>query len=173
MDRQWFYFDNYVYVNNVAPNKVLLYNTLNHDMLTYQNDSIYTFVKELTSIENNNIMEVEWNTLHKTNPDVYGFIIEARSHYMGDLLPVPEHGKKPVVFQSEPMILREGHSYYYQGDSILHNITEMTFYINETCFFNCGLCNQYYKQAVCCHKGDGRQTPQDLQRSGWHPSPCW
>ena len=56
MDRQWFYFDNYVYVNNVAPNKVLLYNTLNHDMLTYQNDSIYTFVKELTSIENNNII---------------------------------------------------------------------------------------------------------------------
>lgn len=157
MDRRWFYFDNYVYVNYVAPNKVLLYNTLNHDMLTYQNDGIYAFVKELTSIENNNIMEVEWDVLHEVDPDVYGFIVEARNHYMGDLLPVPEHGKKPVVFQSEPMILREGHSYYYQGDSILHNITEMTFYINETCPFDCRLCDRYYKQAVCCHKGDGNK----------------
>lgn len=157
MDRRWFYFDNYVYVNYVAPNKVLLYNTLNHDMLTYQNDGIYAFVKELTSIENNNIMEVEWDVLHEVDPDVYGFIVEARNHYMGDLLPVPEHGKKPVVFQSEPMILREGHSYYYQGDSILHNITEMTFYINETCPFDCRLCDRYYKQAFCCHKGDGNK----------------
>ena len=151
MDRRWSYFDNYVYVNYVAPNKVLLYNTLNHDMLTYQNDGIYAFVKELTSIENNNIMEVEC----EADPDVYGFIVEARNQYMGDLLPVPEHGKKPIVFQSAPMILREGHSYYYQGDSILHNITEMTFYINETCPFDCRLCDRYYKQAVCCHKGGG------------------
>lgn len=154
MNKHWFYFDNYVYVNYIAPNKVLLYNTLNHDLLTYRSNTIYTFISELKSIENNGIIDIDLFRLKSENEELYNFIIEVRAHYMGDLLPIFNIEKKPIVFQSDPMVLKEEHAYHDFGDSILHNITEMTFYVNNKCSFNCKKCNQYYKQLSCCHKGE-------------------
>ena len=45
MSKSWFYLENYLYVNTIAPNKVLLYNTLNHKLLTYENEKIFHLVK--------------------------------------------------------------------------------------------------------------------------------
>lgn len=149
MAKSWFYLENYVYVNTIAPDAVLLYNTLNHKILKYKNNSVYHFIEDMRSSCNNGVVEVDMGTLNQV---LCEFIKDVRSCYMGDLLPLREGKKKPVLFPIEPTILKEGHSYFHSGEDILYNIMEVTFYINGKCSLKCKDCNQYSKQFICCQK---------------------
>lgn len=151
MGKKWFYFENYVCLNMLSPDKVLLYNTLNHVVLTYKNENIYTFIRKLNSVENNGVVEFD---LAIESQDLCDFILEVKANFMGDLLSFSddENERKPILFKSDILILNEGHMYYDYGKNILHNITEMTFYINGLCMADCEFCNLYYKQFLCCHK---------------------
>lgn len=152
MSKSWFYLENYVYVHTVSPDKVVLYNTLNHDLLTFQDDRIYNLVREQKSIKNNGLIEVDLDVLRQTNTRLYDFINQTRKHYMSDWLPVSFDKSKPVLFQSEPMVLKEGHVYYNFSEEIIHNITELTLYINNTCTCSCKHCGEYQKQVSSCYK---------------------
>ena len=83
MGKKWFYFENYVYLNMLSPDKVLLYNTLNHVVLTYKNENIYTFIRKLNSVENNGVVEFD---LAIESQDLCDFILEVKANFMGDLL---------------------------------------------------------------------------------------
>lgn len=152
MSKSWFYLENYLYVNTIAPNKVLLYNTLNHKLLTYENEKIFHLVKAQKDIENNGLVKVDLDELRHSDFELYNFIILTREHFMSDCLPISDNCKKPVLFQSEPMVLKEGHVYYNFSEEIIHNITELTFYINRACGYDCEHCGQYQKQFSCCYK---------------------
>jgi len=157
MSKGWFYLENYVYVNIIAPDKVLLYNTLNRKLLTYENEKIYYLVKAQKSVENHGLVEVDLEELCHSDIELYDFIIQTRKHFMSDCLPVSDNCKKPVLFQSEPMVLKEGHVYYNFSEEIIHNITELTFYINNSCICYCEHCGEYQKQVSCCYKSNSSE----------------
>lgn len=157
MSKSWFYLENYIYVNTVAPNKVLLYNTLNHKLLTYENEKIFHLVKAQKDVENNGLVKVDLDELHNSDFELYNFIIQTREHFMSDCLPISDNRKKPVLFQSEPMVLKEGHVYYNFSEEIIHNITELTFYINNSCICHCKHCGEYQKQVSCCYKSNSSE----------------
>ena len=60
MSKSWFYLENYVYVNTIVPDKVLLYNMLNHKLLTYKNEKIFHLVKAQKSVENHGLVEIDF-----------------------------------------------------------------------------------------------------------------
>ena len=157
MSKSWFYLENYVYANTIAPDKVLLYNTLNHKLLTYENEKIFHLVKTQKDVENNGLVKVDLDELRHSDFELYNFIIQTREHFMSDCLPVSGNSKKPVLFQSEPMVLKEGHVYYNFSEEIIHNITELTFYINNSCICHCEHCGEYQKQASCCCKSNSSE----------------
>lgn len=157
MSKSWFYLENYVYVNTIVPDKVLLYNMLNHKLLTYKNEKIFHLVKAQKSVENHGLVEIDLDELHHSDFELYNFIIQTREHFMSDCLPVSDKCKKPVLFQSEPMVLKEGHVYYNFSEEIIHNITELTFYINNSCTCHCEHCGEYQKQVSCCYKSNSSE----------------
>lgn len=154
MSKNWFYLENYVYVNTISPDKVLLYNTLNHDLLTYQNERIYNLVQEQKTVGNNGLVEIDLAMLREKDIEVYNFINQTRKHYMSDWVEILPDCPKPILFQTEPMVLKEGHVYYNFSEEIIHNITELTFYINNSCICHCKHCGEYQKQVSCCYKNN-------------------
>lgn len=158
MKRYWFYIENYVHLNKVGPDKLLLFNTLDGSKLVCTNEQVYSFMVDLDSPDNKGVIEVNMDWLQQKNVEVYNFIQDIREKFMGDLLPIPldENCKKPVLFRCEPTILREvgGSIEEKLGENILYNLTELTLYINEECQYPCDNCNAYYKQFPCCHKAD-------------------
>lgn len=157
MKKYWFYIEHYVHLNCIHHKKVLLYNTLNEHILVYNNSKIYSFIELLNSSPNNGILKVELKSLEEKNIDIYRFILDVRKEFMGDLLPISESNRPPVLFRSRPMVLKEGRIYQDRGENILYNLTKLSFYINGICNFNCSECSSYYKQFQCCHKGSEKE----------------
>lgn len=167
MSKYWFYIENYVHVSTAYPDKVFIYNTLDYSRLIYENSNVYSFMSDLNSSLNNGVIEVDMKSLYDEKRELYDFIMDVREKYMGDLLPVAadRECKKPVLFRSVPVILREGAGSKEEklGENILYNLTHLTLYINEECQYDCGDCNGYYKQFICCHRTvDKKELPFEV-----------
>lgn len=148
----WFYIEPYVHTTMVKPDKLLMYNPLNYQCFTFSDKKIFSFVEETLSNGNSGIKKLCRDDLLVFKE----FIKSTRDGFMADLIPVSSSSKKPISFIGAPMILSEtgGPSEEKLGKNVLHNLTQLTVYLNTTCDNTCSLCHEYFKQTICCSKNE-------------------
>jgi pseudo-rSAM protein len=146
----WFYIEPYVHTTMVKPDKLLMYNPLNYQCFTFSDKKIFSFVEETLSNGNSGIKKLCRDDLLVFKE----FIKSTRDGFMADLIPVSSSSKKPISFIGAPMILSEtgGPSEEKLGKNVLHNLTQITVYLNTACDNTCSLCHEYFKQTICCSK---------------------
>ena len=145
----WFYIEPYVHTAMIEPDQILMYNPLNYKHLVFKDKKVFSLVKETLSNKNFGVKKIDQKDL----VNLQYFMHSTRENFMTDLISIEHPNKRPVRFITEPVILSENGSLSKEklGKNVLHNLTHLTVYLNSICKSACELCNEFFKQTLCCH----------------------
>ncbi len=152
----WFTLEPYVYIS-VKREGLLLYNTLNGDILEYESvPSIISLIKEMQSGDQLLVTELGEEDIRGSR-EIADFVADVREHFMGDLIPTSCSQKKPVQIVprlkiKENIYSRKEESQTGVGKDIMNHLHELSLYISDTCEQTCAMCSSAYKQFLCCRK---------------------
>jgi len=152
-DKKYLYVESYVFPFK-EDRKLLLYNTLNGDILEFEiRNDIDKIINELLKPENNGVIEVKDEEIKILEE----FIEKLRESYTGDLI----YGKKkpfimtPILnLQSDVERMKADPSRSI-GEKAMKYLKTITFYINSECKRDCDICGSGFKQFMFCKKGRG------------------
>lgn len=154
----WFYLEPYVHVFLKENRRVAFYNTLNADILEYNNENhpgVVEIARRLISGEGLYAVKICKNDLE--NPVLESFIDDVRGRFMGDIVNQAIQNTKPFQFapilclKNDFSLISETGQFHPSSD-FLQYINELVFYINNACDKNCTICNEAFRQSVHCTK---------------------
>lgn len=165
-DDYWFFIDTYVHIK-IKNDSLLLYNSLTGKALQYvKEDEILKLVKRMLLPKNQQVALLTQKSLQ--NPVISQFVMDVRSHFMGDIIAAANSKGKPV--QMMPVVTVEKdvkflnrHPDYSIGDNVLSYLTEIFLYINNECHQKCHTCRSAYKQFTCCTVKKKNLPPLDTR----------
>ena len=164
-DMFWFYLEPYVYAT-VKKDKVLLYNTLDHNSIIKEDTLIAKTIRSILDLANCGVISIKYNPNHTDSFTL--FIQEVRNKFMGDIIPVEMSTCKPVQLlplvhlKQEVKKKKMTNSNTVQGIDLLQYLSEISLNINRTCQFNCKHCLDYGKQFNFCSNSALSDDKNDL-----------
>lgn len=163
----WLYLHPYVYAS-IKKNNALLYNTLNGERLEYHEDeTIIPLIRRLNSDTNLYVVKIKEGEIDKTTSR---FIDRIRQLYMGDIIDTSLRPIKPI--QTKPILnLQKTFDYLTSAgekskilvdDEITDYLNVVNLHINNRCGQSCEMCENAYRQFLCCHTGKYNSPTHDI-----------
>ncbi len=158
-EKYYLYLDSYVFPFK-EKDELLLYNTLNGEMLEIRIDkSMDEILEKLVMPENNGTVELREEEVLKDK--VKDFVLKIKESFMGDLIK-SDSKKRPVVLtpilniQGDIERMKENLSRSI-GEKIMSYLKGITFYVNGKCERECNICKNAYKQFTFCRKDEAEE----------------
>ncbi len=158
-EKYYLYLDSYVFPFK-EKDELLLYNTLNGEMLELTVDeSMEKISEKLVILENNGTVELKEEEV--LNDQVRDFAMKIKESFMGDLIK-SDSERKPVLLtpilniQHDVERMKEDSSRSI-GEKIMSYLKGITFYINGKCERECDVCKNGYKQFTFCKKSEAEE----------------
>lgn len=153
----WLFLHPYVHAS-VKKDRAILYNTLNNKLLEYENGSpVFGLIKRLNSDSNLYVIKIKADEI---STSIREFINRLRNLYFGDMIDSAFSTRKPI--QLKPILnlqrvldyltVENEKTKILVHDDILDYLSIITLYINNDCKQTCSICQDAYKQFLCCHK---------------------
>ena len=152
MEKILFYLEPYCFIFETEKSS-LVYNTLNAAYIKTDNLVIREILSKLQDVSNGYSVELSAETLH--DKEFCAWYHEIRESFSGDIVRLDSTQKKPFIFRPRLRIYNDINTIRKEkgrslGESILRNLSEVTFYMSSECDRGCTYCNQYYKQFNHC-----------------------
>jgi len=167
MKKYWLYIENYVYIS-VKKNNVLLYNSYSGKFLEFSNNKeILRIIKRLTIPANHQVTLLNEGDMN--NESIRQFIYDIRNLFMGDIIDIKCSNGKPVQISPKIKIQRDIKNLQKDnkrsiGENLMNYLSEVTLYINNSCFQNCQMCHTAYKQFICCTSKNGNECELSMSQ---------
>lgn len=140
----WLFLEPYVYLS-ILENEVLLFNTLDGNILRFQEPLIVMLMKELEDVNNMGVVPVRY----KGNALIRSLVSDLRNTFMGDIVSIDTSIRKPI--QLRPHLRIDAQKFKeYSVDTF--PLREVTFFANSVCNQTCPYCDSYIDQFDCCCK---------------------
>jgi pseudo-rSAM protein len=164
----WFYVYPSVYVSFREPNKILLYNTQNGDIITSEHPTCIQLIKDVYSPENLGVVGLDTTPLDLTNCST--FVSELVDRHFGNTIDKAVYQTKPMIFlpilnlqDDVEKFLQHDEEKGHIGTDVLSYLAELDLYLTLDCRQSCRLCNVYYRQHNICYKDEaGFYMPKEL-----------
>jgi|JTFO01.1.fsa_nt_gb pseudo-rSAM protein len=148
----WLYIEPYVYLE-IKSESALLYNTLDHEFIIYDDPTIISLLKDLLSESSNGVILLDENLSNMKV--VEKLIFDLKTKFLGDVIDVSLSTIKPIQLPPIPTvqydIRNEGKvDDSILGDKILNYLNELTLYLDTYCDCKCPNCFGYNKQLLFC-----------------------
>ena len=134
----WFTIEPYVFVG-ISSTTVLLYNTLDGNVVESQNSTVLRLMRNLLMKENNGVVGITKEEY--SNEGINGFISLVRKYYMGDLIETSLSKSKPIQILPYCSFLDKedicGNIKYFPYDDILENLFEINIHFPIHLKFGC------------------------------------
>jgi pseudo-rSAM protein len=135
--------------------KVLLYNTQNGENIHTQNIQVIDLLERMHDRKNLGVTGIDETTCK--HPDIDTFIKESVSKNICTITEIVDDQPKPIQLmpilnlqrEVEKLQKEEGRSL---GEGVLHYLSDVTVYLNNTCNLDCQDCNHYLNQFFHCSK---------------------
>ena len=128
----WFTIEPYVFVG-ISSTTVLLYNTLDGNVVESQNSTVLRLMRNLLMKENNGVVGITKEEY--SNEGINGFISLVRKYYMGDLIETSLSKSKPIQILPYCSFLDKedicGNIKYFPYDDILENLFEINIHVDN------------------------------------------
>jgi len=133
--------------------KALLYNTQTGENIHTENPQVINLLKQMHEKKNLGVIEIDNKTYN--HPVFDAFIKESVSKNICTITKIVEGKPKPVQLmpilnlqrEVERLQKEEGRSL---GEDVLHYLSDVTIYLNNSCKLNCSGCNSYFNQFFHC-----------------------
>ncbi|NIR10844.1 MAG: hypothetical protein GTN82_35950, partial [Candidatus Aminicenantes bacterium] len=165
-NQYWFYIDPYVHIS-LKGEAILFYNTYTGKIQEYiRNSLVLRLVKRLLSSRNLRVIPLKKSDL--ANPLIREFVDNVKEYFMGDLIDASYSEGKPI--QMPPIVKIQKDVKYLKaesvrsvGEGIMHYLSEIFLYVNDSCYQNCSICDIAYKQLPFCTARKKRNLELNLQ----------
>ena len=152
----WLYIAPHVYCC-FKNDEALLYNTHNGAHITIDSHEIIALLRTLHNRENLGAVLCEGKLL-MTEP-YRDFAASFCENEMGDVVDVEIMPEKPIQLMPVLNLQRDmDRKHKYEeilfGENALHYLTEINLYLHTACRQNCRLCDDYFRQTLCCHTSE-------------------
>jgi pseudo-rSAM protein len=135
--------------------KALLYNTQNGENIHIQNVQVIDFLEQMHDRKNLGVIDIDETTYMQ----IGDFIKESVSKKIGAITEIVDGQPKPVQLMPilnlqrdvEKLQNEEGRSL---GEDVLHYLSDVTIYLNNTCNLDCQDCKNYFNQLFHCTQSD-------------------
>jgi pseudo-rSAM protein len=133
----------------------LLYNTQNGENIHTQNIQVIDLLEEMHNKKNLGVIDID-DTTYK-HSDIDAFIKESVSKNICNITEIIDGQPKPIQLMPilnlqkdvKKLNKEDGRSI---GEGILHYLSDVTLYLNNTCNLDCQDCNNYMNQFFHCSK---------------------
>jgi pseudo-rSAM protein len=161
MKKYWFYIHPYVDVT-IQKDKVLFYNTVNHEIFEYQDANISNILKSATNSDNLWVVELGELDIKERYND---FFSEIRSRFMGDYIDSFHSKEKPIQVYPRIKIKSDVDTYesvfeFSIGENILSYVSELTIYLTDAYLIPSQLSNAHLQFEFPVYCSD---KPQELE----------
>lgn len=163
----WFYIEPFVHIS-LKSNNVLLYNTLNNEILEYfDNIEVSKIIKQLLIKRNLRIIKITETELN--NKKIFDFISITREYFMGDLLKTSWSKKKPIQFT--PLVkVNNNRAYFknqieesnYSSNGIANYLNEISIYVNNEPSNESLVLGSVYKQFLSVYSDGNKYCELNL-----------
>ena len=140
----YIFLEPYVYVSFTI-NEVLLFNTLDGNLLRYSDPDIIQCAKDLCDPVNEGVAIIDLSD----NDLMKAFVSDLRNLFMGDVVLIHELECKPIQLMAYPRVDIEINNQVVKN--VLNALMEITFFLDNECDKNCRYCKSYFKQFDSCH----------------------
>jgi pseudo-rSAM protein len=140
---------------------------LNGEVIESLNADVVQLVEHMISGSNLPVFGLKQDFIKK-NREISDFISAVRNTFMGDLVDTSLCPQKPaqippyINIQEDIDKFRKG-SHVEPGKEVMKYLHDITFYINDYCELDCGICSSSYKQFLSCHKTSQRNMELDFK----------
>lgn len=154
----WFYVYPSIYVSFEDPQRILLYNTKNVDIITSGHPACIQLIQDVYLPENLGVVEFDTTLLNLIECNV--FVSDIVNRHFGNTIDKAAYPMKPMNFlpilnlQDDVEIFSQHDTEKgYIGADVLSYLAELDLYLTSDCRQSCRLCDVYNRQHKVCHKG--------------------
>jgi len=154
----WFYIETYVHIGiKKQQDLIMLYNSLTGNLLEYSYSDHPDILKTVRRLKlSDHFQLILLNDKDMKNQSIRDFINAVKRFFMGDIINVSYSRVQPT--QLPPVIKIHKDVNYLKkeklrsvGEDIMNYLSEISLYICNFCKQNCCICNNAYKQFLCCY----------------------
>jgi len=152
----WLFIESYVYTKK-GSNDLFLYNTIDGQSITIDDEFTYNTISKLNEKENLGVIKVTREDLQDTV--LKTFLVRLKEMFFVDLIPTNISNQKPIQFTPSVNLQTDVEKILNNeerdiGEDVLKYLNQISITINDNCNNSCKYCNQYYKLTGCCLKSD-------------------